>query len=189
MRRLPLRGGNMNLKSQLFDEKSIERAIMRISHEIIERNEVSGNIVLVGIKTRGVPIANRISDSIYNRIDSSIKIPVGMLDITDYRDDIEKSERKNTEEVNSLPDVVGKTVVLVDDVIYTGRTIRAALDAVTSVGRPAKIQLAVLVDRGHRELPIRPDYIGKNIPTSKTEMIQVHLKETDGEDVVGIYEK
>lgn len=179
----------MKLKSLLFDEKAMERAIMRISHEIIERNESNQNIVLVGIKTRGVPLADRISNFIFNRIDSSKKIPVVTLDITNFRDDIEKHERNKPNEYNISENIVGKTVVLVDDVIFTGRTIRAALDALTAAGRPAKIQLAVMVDRGHRELPIRPDYIGKNIPTSKNEIIQVRLKETDGEDTIGIYEK
>lgn len=179
----------MKLKSLLFDEKAMERAIMRISHEIIERNESNQNIVLVGIKTRGVPLADRISNFIFNRIDSSKKIPVVTLDITNFRDDIEKHERNKSNECNISENIVGKTVVLVDDVIFTGRTIRAALDALTAAGRPAKIQLAVMVDRGHRELPIRPDYIGKNIPTSKNEIIQVRLKETDGEDTIGIYEK
>lgn len=179
----------MKLKSLLFDEKAMERAIMRISHEIIERNESNQNIVLVGIKTRGVPLADRISNFIFNRIDSSKKIPVVTLDITNFRDDIEKNERNKSNECNISENIVGKTVVLVDDVIFTGRTIRAALDALTAAGRPAKIQLAVMVDRGHRELPIRPDYIGKNIPTSKNEIIQVSLKETDGEDTIGIYEK
>ena len=176
----------MKLKSQLFDERAIERAIMRISHEIIERNESNDNIIFVGIKTRGVPLAERISEFIYNKIDSSKKIPVETLDITYFRDDIKKTE---VEKNNISCDVDGKTVVLVDDVIYTGRTIRAALDALTDVGRPAKIQLAVMVDRGHRELPIRPDYIGKNIPTSKNEIIQVSFKEIDGEDSIEIFEK
>lgn len=178
----------MKLKSQLFDKKAIERAIMRISYEIIERNETNENIVLVGIKTRGVPLAERISDFIYNKIDSSKRIPVEKLDITNFRDDIDKREKDLTKS-NMTEDIVGKTVVLVDDVIFTGRTIRAALDALTSVGRPSKIQLAVMVDRGHRELPIRPDYIGKNIPTSKNEIIQVSISEIDGEDSIGIYEK
>ena len=178
----------MKLKSQLFDKKAIERAIMRISYEIIERNETNENIVLVGIKTRGVPLAERISDFIYNKIDSSKRIPVEKLDITNFRDDIDKRENDLTKSYMT-EDIVGKTVVLVDDVIFTGRTIRAALDALTNVGRPSKIQLAVMVDRGHRELPIRPDYIGKNIPTSKNEIIQVSLCEIDGEDSIGIYEK
>ena len=178
----------MKLKSQLFDKKAIERAIMRISYEIIERNETNENIVLVGIKTRGVPLAERVSDFIYNKIDSSKRIPVEKLDITNFRDDIDKRENDLTKSYMK-EDIVGKTVVLVDDVIYTGRTIRAALDALTNVGRPSKIQLAVMVDRGHRELPIRPDYIGKNIPTSRNEIIQVSLSEIDGEDSIGIYEK
>lgn len=179
----------MKLKSQLFDAKAIERAVMRISHEILERNEAEDNLVLIGIKTRGVPLAKRISDYIYRKIDSAKKIPVKTLDITNFRDDIEKAERSTYNIDISKDDIDGKTVVLVDDVIFTGRTIRAALDALTAQGRPAKIQLAVMVDRGHRELPIRPDYIGKNIPTSKNEIIHVSLCETDGEDSIGIYEK
>ncbi len=179
----------MKLKSQLFDEKAIERAIMRISHEIIERNETIENIVMVGIKTRGVPLAKRISDFIYKSIDSSVKIPVYILDITNFRDDIESRDMKVENEYFNKKDITEKTVVLVDDVIFTGRTIRAALDALTNVGRPSKIQLAVMVDRGHRELPIRPDYIGKNIPTSRNEIIEVSLFEIDGVDSIGIYEK
>ena len=179
----------MKLKSQLFDSKAIERAIMRISHEIIERNETNENIVFVGIKTRGVPLAERISEFIYNKIDSSKRIPVETLDITNFRDDINKDEITNIANTQISEDIVGKTVVLIDDVIFTGRTIRAALDALTDAGRPAKIQLAVMVDRGHRELPIRPDYIGKNIPTSRYEIIQVLFTEIDGEDSIKIYEK
>jgi len=179
----------MKLKSQLFDAKAIERAIMRISHEIIERNETNENIIFVGIKTRGVPLAERISGFIFDKIDSSKRIPVETLDITNFRDDINKDEIINIANTQISEDIVGKTVVLIDDVIFTGRTIRAALDALTDAGRPAKIQLAVMVDRGHRELPIRPDYIGKNIPTSKSEIIQVSLCEIDGEDSIGIYER
>lgn len=179
----------MKFKSRLFDEKAMERAIMRISYEIIERNETKDNIILVGIKTRGVPLAERISGFIYNKIDAAKRIPVGILDITNFRDDIEKSEKNSVANCQITENIVGKTVVLVDDVIFTGRTIRAALDALTDVGRPAKIQLAVMVDRGHRELPIRPDYIGKNIPTSRNEIIQVSLSEIDGVDSIDIYEK
>ena len=181
----------MKLKSRVFDENAIARAIVRIAHEIIERNETNDNIILVGVKTRGVPLAKRISECIFSKIDNSKRIPVGSLDITNFRDDIKKVPvNKELISFGDIPeDIQGKTVVLVDDVIYTGRTIRAALDAIIDIGRPAKIQLAVMVDRGHRELPIRPDYVGKNIPTSKNEIIHVGLLETDGEDLVEIYEK
>ena len=181
----------MKLKSRVFDENAIARAIVRIAHEIIERNETNDNIILVGVKTRGVPLARRISECIFSKIDNSKRIPVGSLDITNFRDDIAKlpADREMISFGDIPEDIQGKTVVLVDDVIYTGRTIRAALDAIIDIGRPAKIQLAVMVDRGHRELPIRPDYVGKNIPTSKNEIIHVGLIETDGEDLVEIYEK
>lgn len=180
----------MKLKSCVFDETAINRAITRIAHEIVERNESIDNIILIGIKTRGVPIAYRLSDCIYNKIDTSKKLSVGMLDITFYRDDLKKKQKDDpTCSKSDIPeDLEGKTVILVDDVIFTGRTARAALDALVDFGRPAKVQLAVMVDRGHRELPIRPDYVGKNIPTSKNEIIYVKLLETDEKDAVEIYE-
>ena len=177
----------MKEKAQLMDEKAIGRAITRISHQIIERNKGIEDIVLVGIKTRGVPIANRISKKI-EQIEGS-KINTGQIDITLYRDDLK--------EVNLDPIINGsnidfnindKIVILVDDVLYTGRTVRSALDAVIDIGRPKAIQLAVLVDRGHRELPIRADYVGKNVPTSKDEIISVKLLETDDQDSVTINE-
>ena len=177
----------MKEKAQLMDEKAIGRAITRISHEIIERNKGIEDIVLVGIKTRGVPIANRISKKI-EQIEGS-KVNTGQIDITLYRDDLK--------EVNVDPIINGsnidfnindKIVILVDDVLYTGRTVRSALDAVIDIGRPKAIQLAVLVDRGHRELPIRADYVGKNVPTSKDEIISVKLLETDDQDSVTINE-
>lgn len=181
----------MKFKSELLDEKAISRAIVRIAHEIIERNETNENIILIGIKTRGVPLAERISECIYTKIDSSRKIPVASLDITNFRDDIEKNKEKTDfiSFLNVKETIEGKTVVLVDDVIFTGRTIRAALDALIETGRPSKIQLAVMVDRGHRELPIRADYVGKNVPTARNEIIHVGLSETDGEDTIEIYEK
>ena len=177
----------MKEKAKLMDEKAIGRAITRISHEIIERNKGIEDVVLVGIKTRGVPIANRISKKI-EQIEGS-KINTGQIDITLYRDDLK--------EVNVDPIINGsnidfnindKIVILVDDVLYTGRTVRSALDAVVDIGRPKAIQLAVLVDRGHRELPIRADYVGKNVPTSKDEIISVKLSEIDEEDSVTIKE-
>lgn len=177
----------MREKAQLMDEKAISRAITRISHEIIERNKGIEDVVLIGIKTRGVPIANRISKKI-DHIEGSY-INTGEVDITLYRDDLKKVDIDpviNGSNVNfSIDD---KVVVLVDDVLYTGRTVRAALDAIMDIGRPKSIQLAVLVDRGHRELPIRADYVGKNIPTSKNEIISVKLDEVDKEDSVTIKE-
>lgn len=176
----------MKLKSHILDEKSICRAIVRISHEIMEHNDNPKDMVIIGIKTRGVPLAERISECIFTKIDNSVKIPVAVLDITYFRDD---NKNKSSQKAASLPvETDGKTVILVDDVIYTGRTVRAAMDAIMSTGRPNRIQLAAMVDRGHRELPIRPDYVGKNIPTSRNESIEVRLKEIDGEDVIDIYE-
>ena len=175
----------MKLKAVLIDEVSFNRTLTRIAHEIIEKNDSVENICLIGIKTRGVPLAERISERI-----SSIEnknIPVGTLDITLYRDDLK--DREAIVCSSHIPfDVSGKNIILVDDVIYTGRTVRAALDAVMSYGRPSKIQLAVFVDRGHRELPIRPDFVGKNIPTSRNEIVKVNIKNTDSADTVEIYE-
>ena len=181
----------MKFKSHLFDEKAIARSIVRIAHEIMEKNETCDNLIIAGIKTRGVPIANRIAECIYSKIDSTYKIPVYTLDITSFRDDISDREEKSTAVLNVeiTESIEGKTVILVDDVIFTGRTVRAAMDALISMGRPAKIQLAVMVDRGHRELPIRADYVGKNIPTSRSEVIEVKLIETDGVETIDIYEK
>ena len=177
----------MKEKAQLMDEKAIGRAITRISHEIIERNKGIEDVVLVGIKTRGVPIADRISKKI-EQIEGS-KVDTGQIDITLYRDDLETI---NTDPVvngsNIDFNINDKIVILVDDVLYTGRTVRSALDAVVDIGRPKAIQLAVLVDRGHRELPIRADYVGKNVPTSKDEIISVKLSEIDEEDSVTIKE-
>lgn len=174
-------------KAKIMDEKAIGRAITRISHEIIERNKGIENVVLIGIKTRGVPAASRIADKIEN-IEGQ-RVEIGEMDITLYRDDLSKKQIDPV--VNSTKidfDITDKTVVLVDDVLYTGRTVRSALNALMDVGRPKAIQLAVLVDRGHRELPIRADYVGKNVPTSKTEIISVKLNECDAEDSVTIEE-
>ncbi len=177
----------MREKAQLMDEKAISRAITRVSHEIIEKNKGIEDVVLVGIKTRGVPIANRISKKI-EQIEGG-QINTGEVDITLYRDDLKKVDVDpviNGSNINfSIDD---KIVVLVDDVLYTGRTVRSALDAIMDIGRPKSIQLAVLVDRGHRELPIRADYVGKNVPTSKNEIISVKLNEVDQEDSVTIKE-
>lgn len=179
----------MKLKSLLIDKNALGRTLTRISHEIIEKNEDLSDICIIGIKTRGVPLAERIAENIH-RFENT-EINVGTLDITHYRDDLAHSgENAPIVASSQLPfDVSGKNVILVDDVLFTGRTVRAALDAIISHGRPSKIQLAVLVDRGHRELPIRPDYVGKNIPTSKNEIIKVSLFEIDGEDAVELFEK
>lgn len=177
----------MKLKSVLVDENTFSRTLKRIAHEIIEKNSDLENLCLVGIKTRGVPLAKRISKYI-SEIENK-NIDVGTLDITLYRDDIDAKENPIVNETDISFDVSKKNIVLVDDVIYTGRTVRAALDAIMSFGRPSKIQLAVFVDRGHRELPIRADYVGKNIPTSKNELVHVGVKEYDGKDVIELYEK
>lgn len=179
----------MKLKAKLYDEKMFERVITRIAHEISERNENTKDIVLVGIKTRGVPLAQRLSKCIYEKIDQTFKIPVGAIDISSFRDDVDWQKDKRSLNGCEMPcGITGKTVILTDNVICTGRTVRAALDALIMFGRPSKIQLAALVDRGHRELPIRADYVGKNIPTSKNEIIKTGFKETDSKDFVEIYE-
>lgn len=178
----------MKIKAQLLDEKGIERSLIRISHEIIEKNKGTENLVLVGIKTRGVPLAQRISS--YIESFEGVKIPVGTLDITLYRDDLTEKYEQPSINNNSIDfEIKGKTIILVDDVLFTGRTVRAAMDAIIRLGRPKAIQLAVLIDRGHRELPIRPDYVGKNVPTSLSEIVHVRLSETDGENKVIISEK
>ncbi len=177
----------MSKKVQILDEKAINRALTRISYEITEKNKGSAGVVLVGIKTRGVPIAHRIAEKI-NQIENA-KIPVGILDITLYRDDLGKDSIDPIVHSTTLPvNIDEKIVVLVDDVLYTGRTVRAAMDALMDNGRPKAIQLAVLIDRGHRELPIKADYVGKNVPTSKSEIIKVKLSEIDGENTVIISE-
>lgn len=176
----------MLLKAVLLDEKAMKRTLTRISHEIIEKNKGIENIVLMGIKRRGVPIANRIADIIEN-IEGK-KVNVASVDITLFRDDL-MDDNHNLIKSNGIEiDVKDKTIILVDDVLYTGRTVRAAIEAIIHSGRPGMIQLAVLIDRGHRELPIRADYVGKNVPTSRTEMISVEVSELDGNDSVRIYE-
>ena len=175
-------------KTQIMDENAIRRALTRIAHEIIERNKGTSNLVLVGVRTRGVPLAQRLAE----RIESieGVGVPVGFLDISLYRDDlsvIDDQPKINRTDI-SFP-VGGQRVVLVDDVLYTGRTVRAALDALVDHGRPESIQLAVLVDRGHRELPIRADYVGKNVPTSSEEIVAVRLCEVDDDEKVVILEK
>ena len=174
-------------KAKLMDEKAIARAITRISHEIIEKNKGVEDVILIGVKTRGGPIANRIATRI-EQIEGH-KVATGEMDITLYRDDLKEiQEEPVINSTNIGTDINDKIVVLVDDVLYTGRTVRSALNALMDIGRPKSIQLAVLVDRGHRELPIRADYVGKNVPTSKQEIISVELLEVDGNDSVKIKE-
>ena len=176
----------MEFKADVMDADALRRCLIRMSHQILEHNGGTENLCLVGIKRRGVPLAGMIRDNILNI--EGAEVPVGTLDITLYRDDL---SRENTEPVINSTDipfvVTGKKIILVDDVIYTGRTVRAAIDALFSLGRPACIQLAVLVDRGHRELPIRPDYVGKNIPTSASEVVKVCTEEFDGKIGVELY--
>ncbi len=168
-------------KTNLLDSEGIRRALTRIAHEIVEKNKGIEDVILVGIRTRGVPLAERLAVMI-GEIEGK-RPPVGTLDITLYRDDLSTLSYQPTVRSTELPlDITGKTIVLVDDVLYTGRTIRAALDAVIDMGRPHAIQLAVLVDRGHRELPIRADFVGKNVPTSSHEIVSVLLRECDGSE-------
>ncbi len=174
----------MKLKNLLFDETAVKRALTRLSYEIFERANNIENTVLVGIKTRGVPIAEIISENLAKN--SGVKVPVLELDITHYRDDVKREIE--VQDTLKRSDVEGKDVILVDDVLFTGRTTRAAIDAVFSAGRASSIKLAVLVDRGHRELPIRADFVGKNVPTSTREKVVVKIKEIDGETSVSLYE-
>jgi pyrimidine operon attenuation protein / uracil phosphoribosyltransferase len=168
-------------QAQAMDEGEIRRAITRVAHEIIEKNKGAEELAVVGIRTRGVPLARRLARLISEF--EGCQVPCGVLDISMYRDDLHT--RRPVVGSTEIPfDVTDKRVVLVDEVFYTGRTIRAAMDAIMDLGRPSVIQLAVLVDRGHRELPIRPDYVGKNLPTSRSEEVHVHLAELDGEDAV-----
>lgn len=178
----------MKVKAQLMDEIAMERALKRISHEIIEKNKGVKDIVLVGIKTRGIPIAKKIAG--YIKDFENYEVEVGDLDITLYRDDLtEKFEQAHLNQTDINFDINNKNIILIDDVLYTGRTVRAALDAIIDIGRPKTIQLAELIDRGHRELPIRADYVGKNVPTSENEIVRVELIETDDENRVIICEK
>ncbi|HXF57786.1 MAG TPA: bifunctional pyr operon transcriptional regulator/uracil phosphoribosyltransferase PyrR [Actinomycetota bacterium] len=174
-------------RGRILDASEIRRALTRIAHEVLERNRGAEGLVLVGIAARGDGLARRLAAEI-RRIEGT-EVPVGVLDITFYRDDIGlRSEAPEVHETRIDFDVTGRTVVLVDDVLFTGRTVRAAMDALMDLGRPRAIQLAVLVDRGHRELPIRPDYVGKNVPTRRTEEVRVRLAEVDGEDAVVVGE-
>ena len=170
---------------QILDADDLRRALVRIAHEIVERNGGTDGLVLVGVRSRGVPLAQHLARLIAEH--EGVTVPVGALDITFYRDDLTKiAHAPIVKRTEALPEVTGRTVVLVDDVLFTGRTVRAALDALTDHGRPHAVRLAVVVDRGHRELPIRPDHVGKNLPTSLDENVQVRLAETDGIDEVVI---
>lgn len=174
-------------KTVIMDEQAIRRGLIRIAHEIIENNKGIKDLILVGIRTRGVPLAERLAAEI-KRIED-VELPVGILDITLYRDDLSTLSYQPIVHETQIPiDISGKTIVLIDDVLYTGRTVRAALDAIIDIGRPKVIQLAVLVDRGHRELPIRADYVGKNVPTSSKEVVGVQLMPVDEADKVVIKE-
>lgn len=180
----------MEKKALVLDESAIRRGLTRVAHEILEKNKGVDGLVLVGIKTRGIPLAKRLADKI-SQIEG-VEVPIGEVDITLYRDDLTKPEDKEDPTIKGShveTDLTGKKVILVDDVLYTGRTVRAAMDAIMDYGRPAQVQLAVLVDRGHRELPIRADYVGKNVPTSQEEVIGVQLLESDEVDEVSIYIK
>ncbi|WP_207640851.1 bifunctional pyr operon transcriptional regulator/uracil phosphoribosyltransferase PyrR [Desulfitibacter alkalitolerans] len=179
---------NLKTKTVIMDENKIRRSLTRIAHEIIEKNKGTQDLVLIGIRSRGVPLAHRLNE-IIEQIEGH-KVPEGIIDITLYRDDLSSlAEQPVLNKTEITFDLKGKNVVLIDDVLYTGRTVRAALDAMADLGRAKTVQLAVLIDRGHKELPIRADYIGKNVPTSKNEVIAVLLKETDGIDEVLIKEK
>ncbi|MBR6025891.1 MAG: bifunctional pyr operon transcriptional regulator/uracil phosphoribosyltransferase PyrR [Firmicutes bacterium] len=178
----------MKKKVQLMNELDVKRALTRLSYEIVEKSNDINNVILVGVKTRGIPIAHILADNIL--ANTGLKPPICELDITFYRDDLSMlSDMPQVSEPHFDVDINGKEIIIVDDVLYTGRTIRAAIDAIFSQGRPANIRLAVLIDRGHRELPIRPDYIGKNVPTSQKEFIKLHLQETDGMTNVELYDK
>ena len=171
----------------VLDAQDIERCLRRIAHEILETNEGHDSLVLLGIPTRGVYLANRIA-VILSQIEPGYQTQAGVLDITMYRDDLASAERRMIPTQIPGSSLDGKVIVLVDDVLYSGRTVRAALDAITDIGRPRQVKLAVLADRGHRELPIRPDFVGKNLPTSTKERVSVQLNEIDGIDQVVIGE-
>ncbi len=172
----------------IMTSEDIKRSLARIAHEVVERNKTTEHLVLVGMRTRGVPLANRLAASMEDL--EGLKIPVGALDISLYRDDLSSLNSQPAVQRTDIPvNIDGKSVVLVDDVLYTGRSIRAAMDALIDLGRPRSIQLAVLIDRGHREMPIRADYVGKNIPSARDEKIRVKLVETDGMDEVIIIKK
>jgi pyrimidine operon attenuation protein/uracil phosphoribosyltransferase len=175
-------------KAVIADGEELRRVIQRIAHEIVERNKGTEDLALIGIRRRGVPLAERVREAIAQI--EGVQIPLGVLDITLYRDDLRTISHQPLVRSTELPfQIEDRVLVLIDDVLFTGRTVRAALEAIMDYGRPRVIQLAVLVDRGHRELPIRADFVGKNVPTSHRENVTVHLSETDGEDVILIEEQ
>ena len=177
----------MDVKAKLIDEAGLQRIVTRIAHEILEQNKGSKNLVLMGMRTRGEYLANRIFEKIKEI--ENIELPLGVLDVTLYRDDFRTRLKQPEVSVSNFTfDINEKAIILVDDVLYTGRTVRSALNALMDLGRPASIQLVALVDRGHRELPIRADYVGKNIPTSPNEEVRVKMKEIDGEDAIYLVE-
>lgn len=176
----------LKFKNELLDNTAINRALSRISHEIAEKNKGVENIVLIGIQRRGVPLSKSIAEKIEKF--ENVKVPVGVLDITFYRDDLSLLDEHPIVKGTDIPfNITGMNIVLVDDVLYTGRTARSAMEAIMDLGRPSSIQLAILIDRGHRELPIRADFVGKNVPTSKQEVIKVHVDSIDGKDNVELY--
>lgn len=176
-------GEKAEVRKELIDADGIRRILTRIAHEIVEKNRGTEDLVLIGIRTRGIPLARRIAEEIKGF--EEVELPVGVLDITLYRDDLSQVAKQPIVHKTEISfDITGKDVVLIDDVIFTGRTVRAAMDALIDLGRPHSIQLAVVTDRGHRELPISPDYVGKNLPTSRDEVVDVNVKEVDGEDTV-----
>jgi len=177
----PVEGEN---RKKLLSADDIRRAVARLAHEVVERNQGVEALVLVGLRTRGLPLARRLQRRIFEF--EGTEVPLGELDITLYRDDVHQRAPRPLGPTSMPVDIADKTVVLVDDFLYTGRTIRAALDALIDLGRPRSIQLVCLVDRGHRELPIRPDYVGKNVPTSRHEKVAVRLEEVDGVDEVAL---
>jgi pyrimidine operon attenuation protein/uracil phosphoribosyltransferase len=175
-------------EKRIASGQEIKRALIRLAHEVVEKNKGARGLLFIGVRTRGVPLAQRIAAAI--REFGQEDIPVGALDISLYRDDLSSLGAKMVLQPSDIPtDIEGKRVILVDDVLYTGRSTRAAMDAIVDFGRPERIQLLVLIDRGHRELPIRPDYVGKNIPSSRDEEVKVRLKEIDGRDEVVVVRK
>lgn len=177
----------MRIKSKIADKEGLDRIITRIAHEILEKNKGSKNLVLIGMRTRGEFLAKRLRDKLLAI--EGIELPLGVLDVTLYRDDFRKRIKQPQVSVSDITfDINEKDVILVDDVLYTGRTVRSALNAIMDLGRPSSIQLCILVDRGHRELPIRADYVGKNIPTSQNEEIKLKVVEVDGEDAIYLIE-
>ena len=183
LRNLPEASLDDVFEKQILDADGLRRALTRIAHEILERNGGAHDLILVGMRSRGAPLAHRLS-SLISQFEGTA-VPVGELDITMFRDDLELRITRPAIQPTVIPrDLTGTTVVLVDDVLYTGRTVRAAMDALLSFGRARQIQLAVIVDRGHRELPIRADYVGKNLPTARHELVEVRLREVDGTDEV-----